>query len=114
MFYILFISLCKEKWILWKTYKEFKKNKFDNIGKDDLIYIPNVTVFKTDESISKLKFEEYWFKTDAISFTSLQLSNYYDKTKFRIIMESRKRKIMMQHLNEMFKFWFLILKFQQL
>ena len=42
---------------------EYDEEEMDDMGNDDLIYIPGVTVFKTDESIPKLMDEDTWFKT---------------------------------------------------
>jgi len=77
-----------------KHIKEYEENKLDDMGKDDLIYVPNVTVFKTDESIPKLMPEDSWFRTDVIASAAPQLPNHYDETKFRMIMESRIKRIL--------------------
>lgn len=64
------------------------------MGNDDLIYVPDVVVFKSDESIPKLKNENDWFKTDVIVSAAPQLGWNYDTKEYKKIMESRIKKIL--------------------
>ena len=77
-----------------KHIQEYETHKIDEMGNDDLIYIPDVVVFKTDESIPKLKPEDSWFKTDVIVCAAPQLQKNYDTDVFRKIMTSRIKKIL--------------------
>ncbi len=60
-----------------KHIQEYETNKIDEMGSDDLIYVPDVVVFKTDESIPRLKNEDDWFKTDVIVSATPELSMEY-------------------------------------
>ena len=77
-----------------KHIRDYEMGLLDEMGNDDLIYIPDVVVFKTDESIPKLKDEKTWFKTDVIVSAAPQLNQYYDALRFRKIMESRIKRIL--------------------
>jgi len=77
-----------------KHRKEFKEEKIGAMGNDDLIYIPDVIVFKTDESYPKLRPEKDWFKTDVIACAAPQLFDSYDENEFKGIMESRIKRIL--------------------
>lgn len=73
---------------------EFESHKIDSMGNNDLIYIPDVVVFKTDESIPKLKPESDWFKTDVIVAAAPQLGWSYDGNRYRELMTSRIKRIL--------------------
>ena len=73
---------------------EYQMRKIDDMGTNDLIYVPDVVVFKTDESIPKLKDESSWFKTDVIVCAAPELDWEYDETRYRNIMESRIKRIL--------------------
>ena len=62
------------------------------MGSDDLMYIPGVTFFKTDESQPKLKDESDWFKTDVIASAASNLGFDYDTEQFKEMMTSRIKK----------------------
>ena len=47
--------------------KLFDDGIINNWGNDDLIYSPNIIVFKTDESAPKMMDENDWFKVDIIT-----------------------------------------------
>ena len=64
------------------------------MGSDDLMYIPGVTVFKTDESQPKLKDESDWFNTDVIVSAAPNLGFDYDTEQFKEMMTSRIKKIL--------------------
>jgi len=77
-----------------KHNKEYDNNEIDNMGGDDLIYVSNVIVFKTDESIPKLMPEDSWFKTDVIASAAPCLYQGYDIAQYKMIMESRIKRIL--------------------
>ena len=68
---------------------EYDEEEMDDMGNDDLIYIPGITVFKTDESIPKLMDEDTWFKTDVIVAAAPQLNSEFVRT---ITSERRNKK----------------------
>lgn len=84
----------KENEFYEKHWKEFEDGMIDDMGSDDLIYIPGVTVFKTDEAIPKLKKEEDWFKTDVIVSAAPVLDYDYDSDQYRSIMTKRIKRIL--------------------
>ena len=84
----------KRKEFYEKHIQEYDLKIIDNMGNDDLIYVPDVVVFKTDESIPKLKTENDWFRTDVIVSAAPQLGWNYDKNAYKTIMESRIKKIL--------------------
>jgi len=84
----------KKKEFYEKHKTAYRKKKMDDMGNDDLIYVPDVVVFKTDESIPKLKREDSWFKTDVIVSAAPQLSFNFNETEYRKIMESRIKRIL--------------------
>ena len=73
---------------------EFESRRIDSMGNNDLIYIPDVVVFKTDESIPKLKPETEWFKTDVIVAAAPQLWGPYDEKRYKELMTSRIKRIL--------------------
>ena len=73
---------------------EYEKGEINEMGSDDLIYIPDVTVFKTDESIPQLKEEATWFNTDVIVCAAPVLAFHYDVKQYRQIMTSRVKRIL--------------------
>lgn len=77
-----------------KHTRDYEANKIDEMGNDDLIYIPDVVVFKTDESVPKLKDESAWFKTDVIVSAAPQLRWQNNKSKYKKIMTSRIKRIL--------------------
>ena len=77
-----------------KHIREYERGEINEMGSDDLIYIPGVTVFKTDESVPKLMHEETWFNTDVIVSAAPQLSYHYDENYYRHIMTERIRRIL--------------------
>lgn len=72
----------------------YEEHEIDAMGNDDLIYIPGVTIFKTDESIPKLRREDTWFNTDVIVSAAPQLSPHYDEEAYRQIMTGRIKRIL--------------------
>ena len=80
--------------------EEYDAGEIDEMGTDDVIYVPDVVVFKTDESIPKLKDEELWFKTDVIVSAAPELDRGYDDVAYKKIMESRIKRILDVASNE--------------
>src|SRR5574344_355015 len=74
--------------------EEFRDGIIDEMGNDDLIYIPNVTVFKTDEWQPQLRNEAEWFKTDVIVSAAPQLGHGFDKVRYTTIMTNRIKRIL--------------------
>ena len=77
-----------------KHFHEENNGEINYMGGNDLIYIPGVTVFKTDESIPKLKDEEKWFNTDVIVSAAPELFDDYDEDQYRKVMTERIRRIL--------------------
>ncbi len=77
-----------------KHFHEEEKGEIDDMGGHDLIYIPGVTVFKTDESIPQLKDEDTWFNTDVIVSAAPELFDDYDEEQYRKVMTERIRRIL--------------------
>lgn len=91
----LYPCLCAKKEEFYdKHIQEYETHKIDDMGNDDLIYIPDVVVFKTDESIPKLKPEAEWFKTDVIAAAAPQLFRGYEEKRYRELMTSRIKRIL--------------------
>ena len=84
----------KEEEFYIKHRKEFESGMIDDMGSDDLIYIPDVTVFKTDESTPKVKKEEDWFKSDVIVSAAPVLDCDYDENQYRAVMTKRIKRIL--------------------
>lgn len=76
----------------------FEAQKLDFMGNDDLIYTPNVVVFKTDERAEiihpKMMYQKDWYRVDVITSAAPQLDGrhpvpaYYEER-----ITSRIRKI---------------------
>lgn len=91
----LYPCLCaKKKDFYDKHIQEFESGKIDDMGNDDLIYIPDVVVFKTDVSIPQLRPEDEWFKTDVIVAAAPQLWGPYDEKHYRELMTSRIKRVL--------------------
>ncbi len=84
----------KKKNFYEKHNAEFMSGKIDDMGSDDLIYIPDVTVFKTDDSAPKLKEENTWFNTDVIVCAAPVLDFHYDKQYYKELMTKRIKRIL--------------------
>jgi uncharacterized protein (TIGR02452 family) len=61
-----------------------------------MIYIPEVTVFKTDASVPEMMDESDWFNVDIIVAAAPELFKYdrYDTEKYEILMRKRIRRIL--------------------
>ncbi len=56
----------KQKEYFEKHSRERAHGKIDFMGGDDIIYVPDVTIFKTDVSVPELMKKEDWVNTDVI------------------------------------------------
>ena len=76
----------------------YAKGEIGNMGNDDLIYTPEVCVFKSDESAPKMLDESDWFEVDVISAAAPQLSYagipQSGRKDYERIMRSRIRRIL--------------------
>ena len=52
---------------MWAGFYTPHRNAHDPIHNDDIIYTPEITVFKTDESIPKLMDEKDWYQVNVIT-----------------------------------------------
>lgn len=77
-----------------KHIAEYQSGQIGNMGSNDLIYIPDITVFKTDDSAPKLKEENTWFNTDVIVCAAPQLNLHYDKKYYKELMTKRIKRIL--------------------
>ena len=84
----------KEKDFYEKHIDEYNSGKIDKLGSDDLIYIPEVTVFKTDDFEAKLKDEALWFNTDVIVCAAPVLVMEYDVQEYKKLMTKRIKRIL--------------------
>ncbi len=84
----------KKKEFYDKHISEYESGLISNMGNDDLIYIPDVVVFKTDESAPKLKDENTWFKTDVIVSAAPLLYFPFDKREYLNILRARIKRIL--------------------
>ena len=76
----------------------YASGDIDDMGNDDIIWTPNVCVFKSDESAPKMLPETGWFNVDVISSAAPQLSysgiSAIGVKKYDSIMRSRIRRIL--------------------
>lgn len=72
---------------------EFKSGKIDHYGNDDMIYIPNVVVFKSDESAPKLLDKNEWYNVDVITSAAPECKYGVDPIKLEKILDQRIKKI---------------------
>jgi uncharacterized protein (TIGR02452 family) len=61
-----------------------------------MIYIPEVTVFKTDASVPEMMDDSEWFNVDIIVAAAPELFKYdrYYTEKYEILMRKRIRRIL--------------------
>ena len=98
-------SLCRTS-TLYKSLLAFKvvfyeyhtylydEGVINHMGNDDLIYMPGVTVFKTDESAPKMMEEKDWYKVDVITSAAPELHSYPDNIdEYKKIILSRLTKV---------------------
>ena len=68
--------LNEEKGFYQRHQLMFKKGEIDDMGNADLIYTPDVMIFKSDESVPHMLEPEEWYSVDVITCAAPQLSNY--------------------------------------
>ncbi len=92
----LYPCLYAQKEEFYERHKEqFGKGQIDDMGNDDLIYIPDVVVMKSDGSLPELRDQKDWFKTDVIVSAAPQLGWIsYDLEDYKRIMTSRIKRIL--------------------
>ena len=82
-----------------KHIRQYETKEIGNIGNDDLIYTPDVVVFKTDERTDpiypKMMEQNEWYKVDVITSAAPQMQkmNYRPKN-YEEIITSRVKKIL--------------------
>lgn len=81
-----------------KHQNDFEAGKLDALGNDDLIYTPEVVVFKTDERtdpvIPQLMAESDWYKVDVITCAAPQIGRFQNlPDNYEAIINSRIKKI---------------------
>lgn len=82
-----------------KHIRQYEAKEIGNIGNDDLIYTPDVVVFKTDERTDpiypKMMEKSEWYKVDVITSAAPQMQkmNYTPKN-YEEIITSRVKKIL--------------------
>lgn len=79
----LYPCLLKEEETFYKYHQKlYKENKITNWGNDDLIYSPDVVVFKTDVLAPQMMERKDWFKVNVITCAAPQLYDDYDSYDF--------------------------------
>ena len=87
--------LCARKQDFYEKHiREDMAGVIDYMGSDDLIFIPGVTVFKTDESEPKLMPEHEWYDVDVIVAAAPELDWDSEEPGFRKVMEQRIKRIL--------------------
>lgn len=87
---------CLEKFneAFYEKHKYMYSNRqIDEMGNSDLIYLPNVTVFKTDESAPKLMDKNDWYNVDVITSAAPELGYTYDLNEYRKLIYKRLEKV---------------------
>lgn len=72
----------------------FVNGQLDEYGNSDIIYTPNVTVFKTDESEPKLLDEDDWYNVDVITCAAPEVKYGYNAEKLDELLTKRIRRIL--------------------
>ncbi|MBQ7276445.1 MAG: TIGR02452 family protein [Bacilli bacterium] len=89
----LYPCLQKEDDSFYKKHQDlYEMGKIDYLGNDDLIYSPDIVVFKSDESAPKLLEESEWFKVDVIT-SAAPVIYYYIPNNYDEIIYSRLEKV---------------------
>lgn len=75
--------------------KLYEAGQLNSWGNGDLIYSPDVVVFKTDESAPKMLPEEDWFKVDVITMAAPQMQHigYVEPFDYGMSVLPRLRKV---------------------
>ncbi len=77
-----------------KHKRDFEAGLNDDMGTDDVIYVPDVTVFKTDESAPVLMDENDWFLTDVIVSAAPELWKDQIPENYESLMTKRIKRIL--------------------
>lgn len=82
-----------------KHQDEYGRGEIDEMGSDDLIYTPDVVVFKTDERTDpvypRMMYENEWYKVDVITCAAPELRYHSHKPKnYEEIITRRIKKIL--------------------
>ena len=82
-----------------KHIRQYEAREIDHMGNDDLIYTPDVVVFKSDERTDpiypKLLNRDEWYKVDVITCAAPELLNMrYKPSNYEEIIFSRVKKIL--------------------
>jgi uncharacterized protein (TIGR02452 family) len=81
-----------------KHIRQYRNGDIDFMGNDDLIYTPNVCVFKTDEStdpvIPRMMPRDEWYNVDIITCAAPELKNNPMPSDYGAQIESRISKIL--------------------
>lgn len=73
----------------------FNRLELDEYGNSDIIYTPNITVFKSDESEPELLDENDWYNVDVITCAAPELRCEYNTQKLIEVLTERIEKIIM-------------------
>ena len=71
------LYFCLDEDILWQQFYLPHRNGLSSLHNDDLIYTPQVTVFKDDSPKNKLLDEKDWYHVDVISCAAPNLHRYF-------------------------------------
>jgi uncharacterized protein (TIGR02452 family) len=71
------LYFCLDEASLWQQFYLPHRNGLSSLHNDDLIYTPNVTVFKDDSPKNKLLDEKDWYHVDVISCAAPNLHRYF-------------------------------------
>lgn len=80
--------------------QQFIDGEIDNYGTDDLIYTPNVVVFKTDTLEPQLLKENKWYRVDIITCAAPEMFYGYDEQKFIRVAIKRIKRILDVAINQ--------------
>ncbi len=76
------LYFCLDTDVLWKKFYKPHRELHSPIHNDDILYTPNITVFKTDTAVPKLTSENEWYTVDVITCAAPNLrerpSNRYN------------------------------------
>ena len=90
----LYECLKKEKESFYKRHERlYHEHAINNWGNGDLIYSPDVVVFKTDESAPKMMPKEEWYKVDVITLAAPELYGDIEGFNYGMSVLPRLRKV---------------------
>ena len=87
------IQACEESFYIPHRHA-ILQGKMDKYGNDDIIYSPDVVVFKTDTLEPELLPKEEWFKVDVITSAAPEAYGSYDEDKLYRALKSRIIRIL--------------------